>query len=116
MFRHKQIILNLNPDEIFAILPDSQVVVENDGTQFNSFFRRSSSEPFEYEVFSTFVSTASGDYSIEFASEDERDEFIEALYKYVSGSSTTKSAATTVKSEQAKKAPAKTPSSKKNSK
>lgn len=91
MFRFKRIIINLLPGEIYAVLPKSEVDVVRTGL-----FSK------EYEVFSVHVSTAADDFDFEFESETERDEFIDSMASYLSGTTATQAVANTESQAPAK--------------
>lgn len=83
MFRYKNYIFNILPDEIYAVFPttDHDSVEVSKGTMFTK------SEVSDFEVHGVDISTSIGDLYGEFESEEERDDFIDKIAKYISSPS-----------------------------
>lgn len=88
MFQHGDYIFNLPPSDIYAVIPFSEVEVEEKSSA--TFFRKSNTE--EYEIFGVLLSTSADDYALEFDSDAARSEFITKISAYLSGVAEVRSA------------------------
>ena len=79
IFRFKDHIINIAPEEILMVTP--MEVLDSVEVESSTWFKSSVVQ--DFDIYTVFVDTAWSEYTFEFPTEEERSEFISALYDYL---------------------------------